>query len=152
MNERDYLLRDLLVAVRLVAERFTGRPARRLYVTDDGGETILEIAVPTCACEPPARSATEAVPHGWSVTDRGATFDGTAVPVPGSRLKLLRALVEADGPRTAKELLDLAFDRETSIDNVRYHLRELKRELKKAFTFDGDVIQGDDEGYRLVLR
>ena len=65
---------------------------------------------------------------------------------------VLRALVGASDPMTAKELAAAAFDRETSIDNVRYHIRKLREELKKAFTFDGDVIQGDDEGYAIALR
>ncbi|HEV3440626.1 MAG TPA: hypothetical protein VG122_24940 [Gemmata sp.] len=62
-------------------------------------------------------------------------------------------LVEAPGSLTAKELTEKAFDSETDEANTRYHIRELKRELKAAFPgFEEELLEGGAEGYRLKLR
>lgn len=152
-NSTSDIVREMQALARRWADAVApGLPARRVLVLGDDGVRLLDTPVPACACAPTAAAALEEVEHGWRLTDRAAFFDGQRVPVAGSRLALLRALVESDEPATAKELAAAAFDRETSIDNVRYHLRKLREELKAAFTYDGDVIQGDDEGYRLVLR
>lgn len=148
-------LRDLQAAARVIAEHVNpGHPACRVIVLDRDGVKVLDTTVPLCGCATPTAVPSVEVPvqSGWIVTDRGAQFDGQPVRVPSSRLKLLRALIDATEPVTAKELTVLVFDRETDIANTRYHIRELRKELKAAFTFDSDVIQGDDDGYRLVLR
>lgn len=156
MSERNLPrdpIRDLQAAVRAAADHVApGHLPRRLIILGDAGARLLDVPVPACVCAPAPAAAVIEPPHGWAVTDRAATFDGARVPVPASRLPLLRALIGADGPLTAKELGERAFDRATSLDNVRYHIRKLRAELTAAFTFDGDVIQGDDDGYTLVLR
>lgn len=160
MSERNLgrdPIKELQAAARFAAEHVASQPALRVLVLGPADCLLLNLAVPSGCCatsiagvvipaEPPL------VVAGWVVTERAATFDGTPVPVAPSRLRLLRVLVEADGPLTAKELTATAFDQHTDDANTRYHIRELRRELKTAFTFDGDVIQGDAEGYRLVLR
>lgn len=150
-------IKELQAAARFAAEHVAGQPPQRVIVLGLDNRKLLDVTVP-CGCVATPSGAAVVVPEvplviaGWVVTDRAATFDGTPVPVAPSRLRLLRVLVEAEGPLTAKELTGLAFDQHTDDANTRYHIRELKRELKAAFTFDGDVIQGDAEGYRLVLR
>lgn len=86
------------------------------------------------------------------MTERRAKFDGRPVPVSGSRLRLLKALVEADGPLTAKELTERAFDRQTDTANTRYHIKELRRELRAFFGCEDEVIAGGDDGYTLAIR
>ncbi|AMV25456.1 hypothetical protein VT84_13745 [Gemmata sp. SH-PL17] len=153
MTNRDPL-RALQAAARAIADHVSpGRAAKRVIVLDDVGK-LIDVPVPCGACAK-ADEVDEAKPPvvaGWVVTERGATFDGTAVLVAPSRLRLLRVFIEAENPLTAKELTAAAFDRHTDEANTRYHIRELRRELKTAFTFDGDVIQGEADGYRLVLR
>ncbi len=44
-------------------------------------------------------------------------------------------------------------DRHTDVANTRYHIRELRRELKAASPgFEGELIAGGGSGYRLALR
>lgn len=149
-------IKTLQTAARSVAEHVVpGHPARRVIVLGDNNARLIDTQIPCCPSATASGETAPAVPAvvaGWSVSERGAAFDGAPVPVAPSRLKLLRTLVEAEGPLTAKELTALAFDRHTDDANTRYHIRELKKELKAAFTFDGDVISGENDGYRLVLR
>src|SRR5262249_22748272 len=70
---------------------------------------------------------------GWSFSERGAAlYDGRPVGVAASRLRLLRALVEAEEPLPAKGLIGRAFDRNTSETNVRFHVGELRRGVEKG--------------------
>jgi DNA-binding winged helix-turn-helix (wHTH) protein len=92
------------------------------------------------------------VSAGWVVDDRSARFDGRPVAVGVSRLKLLKSLVGADGPIGAKELARLVFGPCGDEENVRYHLRELRKELKAAFGIEGEAVANDGDGYRLVIR
>ncbi len=151
MKARDPLKELQLAAARAAEHIFPGDAAGRVIIRGRTGSKLLDAAVPACI-PGPAPAAESAPQPGWVVTERSAAFDGQAVPVSPSRLKLLRVLVEAEGPLTAKDLTSMAFDRATDVANTRYHIRELKKELKAAFAFDGDVIVGDDEGYRLVPR
>ncbi|HEV3440625.1 MAG TPA: hypothetical protein VG122_24935 [Gemmata sp.] len=90
-------------------------------------------------------------PRGWHITDREATFDGVPVSIAPSRLKLLSILASATEPVAAKDLIGTAFDRLTSETNARFHIAELRKELKKAFpSLDGDPIETDG-GYRLAV-
>lgn len=152
MSPQDSI-RALQAAARGAAEQCVHQSAQRVLVLGAGEQVLLNVAVPA-GPDPKGSAAPAADPPkpGWAVTDRAAAFDGAPVAVAPSRLRLLRALVGAEGKLTAKELTALAFDDHTDEANTRYHLRELKKELAKAFTFDGDVIQGDSDGYRLVLR
>ncbi|HEY1187986.1 MAG TPA: hypothetical protein VGE74_10030 [Gemmata sp.] len=153
MTQQDSI-RELQTAARVAAEFLAHQPAARVIVLGPDERLLVSVTVPSGAGPKGTALEAEAPPAaaGWVVTERAAAFDGTPVVVAPSRLRLLRALVEAEQSLTAKELTALVFDRHTDEANTRYHIRELKRELKAAFTFDGDVIQGDGDGYRLVLR
>lgn len=145
-------LRGLQDAARAAADAYTGQPARRVVVFDEDGKALLAVRVPhVCGCHGVAESREEPA-AGWSVTDRGATFDGKPVAV--SRPKLLRVLVEAEQPLTLAELTGLAFGPGSHDVATTYHLRELKRQLKKGLPgFEGDPIPGDDAGgYQLAVR
>lgn len=89
--------------------------------------------------------------RAWVIGERVASYRGRPVRVSAVRLPLLRALVEAGGaPLTAKELVEVAFDKSTDTPNVRYHLRELRRELKAAIPgAAGEIIAGTNGGYTL---
>jgi DNA-binding response OmpR family regulator len=147
-------LRQLQQAARTAAEHVApGERAARVVLFDVTGRKLLDVTVPVCLPVSEARAEMDVPVAGWHVTDRIATYDGKRIAVGASRLNLLRVLAEADEPITAKELTSAAFDRQTDTANTRYHIRELRKELKAAFTgFEGEPIQGDDEGYRLVLR
>ncbi|MCE9564905.1 MAG: helix-turn-helix domain-containing protein, partial [Planctomycetes bacterium] len=89
---------------------------------------------------------------GWSFTERTAKFDGKLVPVSPSRLKLLRVLVEAEGPLSGKMIAELAFGKHMGEDAARYHITSLRKELGEAFPeFEGEFIPGDG-GYRVAMR
>ncbi len=88
---------------------------------------------------------------GWAFTDRRAYHNGKLIKVSDSRLQLLRVLVEADDHRSCEELTKLAFGSGTDTANTRYHIRELRQELKEAFGIEGNPIPGEGKGYRLFL-
>lgn len=159
--------RELDVLRLLIVGRILGpdqlRPAWGGYRVEDGTirwivgrlRKSLQEQVPDAGTviETTGRGYRLVLRRGWSVGDRIATFDGRVVPVASSRLRLLRVLAEAGGtPLTAEELAPLAFDRETSVDNVRYHIRELRKELHDAFPQRAEAIKGGDQGYELVIR
>lgn len=113
-------------------------------VSDSDLVPALEVAVVTMAV-PPAPKA------GWSFEGSEVSYDGRRVAVATSRHKLLRVLVDAAGPLLAKEIRDLAYDRQTTEGNVRYHVDELRKELRVAFpSFEGELIVNDN-GYRLEI-
>lgn len=145
-------LKALQAAARLACAHCAQMPAQRVVVFAADGRKVLDVAVPPGAAEPLAEPDPSAPPAGWDVSERAAKFDGKPVPVRGSRLRLLKALVEADAPLTAKELTSLAFDSQTDITTTRYHVRELRRELKAFFGGDDEVVTGGDEGYALAIR
>jgi hypothetical protein len=126
----------------------------RVVVISAAGSKIMDFAVPATACDP--REGEKPPPvfaPGWSFVGRIALFDGRAVPVSPSRVRLLRTLAEAAEPTTAKDLTERAFDAQTDVANTRFHLRELEKELKAHFDdFEGKVIRGDNDGYQLLLR
>ena len=145
-------LKHLQAAARLACAHCSQLPAQRVVVFAADGRKVLDVAVPPGAAEPAADPDPPAPPAGWDVSERAARFDGKPVPVSGSRLRLLKALVEADGPLTAKELTALAFDRATDVANTRYHVRELRRELRAFFGGDDEAVAGGDDGYALAIR
>jgi DNA-binding response OmpR family regulator len=97
---------------------------------------------------PPVANAAD---RRWAFSDKRVYFDGNPTQIKTSRQKLLRVLVEADGPYSSKELSKLAFDGKTDEENTRYHIRELRKELQEALGIEGNPIPGDSEGYRLDL-
>ncbi len=152
-------LRELQRLAAIVAALLSpGKPAVALTLVDVTGQTIIAIPVPIVVAEddmrrrkreedePPTFAA------GWSFTEKLVLFDGKVVAVAGSRLKLLRVLVDADGKLTAKELAKMAFGVAADEENSRYHVKALRAELAIAFPdFEAEIIPGDG-GYRLVLR
>ena len=152
MSNRPDPIRQLQTAARAAARHVNPHTrARNVIVLDVNGEQVLDLQVPAGA-DADADGLAPAVRPGWDVDDRRALFDGQPIRVAASRLRLLRVLAEAEGPLPAKELARLAFDRESDEENARYHVRELRKELKVAFDgFEGEIIPGDG-GYRLVLR
>jgi hypothetical protein len=153
-------IRKLQCAVRSALAHLAPDSApSRVAVWDQTGKKVIDLIVPASGSgdtdthlEAPTVCDLPTVKLGWIVTDRVATYDGRAVPVPRSRLALLRVLAEADGPRTAKELTLAAFDSQTTIENTRFHIRELRKELQAAFGSEDDPVPGDDNGYRLTVR
>ena len=120
----------------------------RVAVYDKDGDRLIDVVI-SVTCE----SDTAAVRPGWAVTDQGILFDGRPVSVAPSRVRLLRALVEAEGRRLrAADLIGTAFDACASETNVRYHVAELRKELEAAFPgFEGNTISADG-GYALAIR
>lgn len=145
-------LKHLQAAARLACAHCAQQPAQRVVVFGLDGRKVLDVAVPPGAAEPAADPEPVAPAAGWDVSERAAKFDGKPVRVGSRRLPLLKALVEADAPLTAKELTALAFDSQTDITTTRYHVRELRRELRAFFGGDDEVIAGGDEGYALAIR
>jgi hypothetical protein len=128
-----------------------GTPAARVIVCGDDGKKIIDIAIPPqCALgqDPDVRPALK----GWLFTDRTASFEGRSVAVGACRVKLLRVLAGAEMPLSAKELAKAAFGDHADEENARFHVRELRKELKAALEWDGEPIPNDGDGYRLVLR
>ncbi len=160
-------VRSLLrAACRAVRHLEAGRACRVIVYVGD--KRAIDIVIPESVADgemrrpmlpatlppPPPIPPPPIPPPGWSFSDRLASFDGRVVrEVSASRVRLLKALAESRRPLTAKELTELVFDSETDVANVRYHVKELRRELKAAFAdFEGELIVGEGEGYRLVLR
>jgi hypothetical protein len=143
----------LQAAARQVAGRFVpGAVPGAVEIKDAQGRVLFSVAVPAGSDgETQAEDAADP-PTGWDVDERRALFEGKPVRVASSRLKLLRVLADARGPLTAEELTDLAFDSQTTLKNTRYHITLLKEELRKAFpSFEGELVEGGDDGYRLLL-
>ena len=139
-----------IAALKAAAHVAPGQPARQVVIIDATGAQLLRLAVPPTVIDDTAQWLRPA--PGWVIGD-DARFDGRVVPVGPSRLKLLQVLAGSDKPLSAKELAKLAFDRETDEENVRYHVRELRKELALVFSsFEGDLIANDGGGYRLVLK
>lgn len=122
--------------------------AARVVVLCRDGKKIIDITIPRDCAE--SFEALAAI--GWHVTDRLAQYDGEAVPIAPSRLKLLRTLIEAEGSLKCKDLIRMCFDRVTDEDNVRYHVSRLRKELKEAFPEHPEPITSDQNGYYLALR
>ena len=145
-------------ALRFAAIAHPGVSVSYVVALDAAGKVLFKLPVPPAALLLPPPTDAEpaespAVAPGWAVGPKGALYDGARVAVAASRLRLLKVLVEADEPMTAKELTAAAFDKATDVENTRYHIRELRRELKIAFPgFEGEIVAGSDEGYRLQLR
>lgn len=160
MPSRDLIRCLQSDALRVAAAVAPGASVSYVVALDAQGRVLFKLPVPAAALlllppptdagpadEPPAAAP------GWAVGPKGALYDGARVAVAASRLRLLKVLVEADGPIPAKELARLAFDRETDEPNVRYHVKELKRELAAHFAdFEGDLVAATGEGYRLAVR
>jgi DNA-binding winged-HTH domains len=145
---------QLQSAARQVAGRFVpGALPVRVAILGADGEPLFVVAVPQVACESRESPREPEVSAGWDVTERRALFDGKPVKVAPSRLRLLKVLVEADAPLPARDLLGPAFDRHTSENNARFHVTELRKELRAAFPgFEGEVIDAAGDGYVLVVR
>lgn len=144
-------IRDLFAAALRAAAHlgFSERPVRvTLYCREKRKILDLEIPLTVCADEAPARE--EDAGGGWLFVGRAAIFNGRRIVVSTSRVKLLQVLAEATEPLTAKDLTARAFDAETDVANTRFHIRELRGELKKAFGFEEEAIVGENDGYRLV--
>src|SRR5262245_39085766 len=146
--DRDPLKELQVAAARAVACYASGQEAKRVVILGVSGE-LLSAPVP-CSCDTNSEESNPVI-AGWQATDRQALYDGQPVAVGPSRLKLLRVLVEAEAALTADELTKLVFDSHTRVENTRYHIRQLKKELKTAFRLDSEsmAIVGDDEGYSL---
>jgi hypothetical protein len=148
-------IRELQRAAALAAKHLGARDrAVRVAVWCSDGVRVIDAAVPPDALEAdPGERPPPAIVPGWSfVNDRVVLYDGRAVAVSPSRVRLLRVLVEAEGKLSAKELARLAFDREADEENARYHVKALRAELKDAFRdFEGEIVPGDG-GYRIALR
>jgi DNA-binding response OmpR family regulator len=147
-------LKQLLMAARAAARYLApGTVPERVMVLAAGRVRIVELAIPFGVDEAPAEEERPASVAGWSFAGKVAHFDGVPISISPSRVRLLRAIAEAASALTARELLERAFDRETDVANVRYHVKELRRELKAAFpNFEGELIAGTDEGYKLLLK
>jgi hypothetical protein len=151
-------IRALQSAAHLAADLVSpGEWAARVLVFSAAGVKILGVAVPASVTPiaPAAPKPAEPEPvAGWLITPTSAFSDGRRVAVASSRLKLLKVLVEADGPLTGKQLLGLAFDAHASEENCRFHVGQLRKELKATFAgeFDGDILPNEGDGYRLGLR
>jgi DNA-binding response OmpR family regulator len=151
-SPRDPIAMLQASARRVAAQFVPGSAPQRVVILDAQGHVLFSVAVPPGDVEK-AEPREQTPPSGWLAGEKGATFDGKPVRVAASRFRLLAVLVAAEEPLTAKELTERAFDRATDIANTRYHIRELRKELAEAFpSFEGNVIEGDDAGYRLVLR
>jgi len=159
MPSRDLIRCLQSDALRVAAAIAPGASVSHVVALDAAGKVLFKLPVPPAALllppptdagpadEPPAAAP------GWAVGPKGALYDGARVAVAASRLRLLKVLVEADGPIPAKELARLAFDRETDETNVRYHVKELKKELAAHFPgFEGELVAATGEGYRLAVR
>jgi hypothetical protein len=152
-------IRRLQCVAKEVAEEIApGVPAGRVVVYTHDGKKLLDVTVPLVCPSPDGAGEVAAAPPpprpGWDVDDRRALFDGEPVRVAPSRLVLLRVLVVAEGPLSAKELNRLAFAGDSNEENVRFHVRKLRDELNAAFPDfkeDGDVLPGEG-GYRLAVR
>jgi hypothetical protein len=134
-----------------------GTPLGHVVVYDILGKPLFRFPIPIglrCdGADTPAVVELPGVTAGWAVGPKGALYDGEQVRVAPSRLRLLKALVEAGAPVAAKELAKSAFTSETDEGNCRYHVGELRKELKAHFPdFDADIIRPTGSGYELVLR
>jgi hypothetical protein len=126
-------------------------PSAGVLLLGSDGVKLLEVLVPLGGKLDEETESPTPAPEGWHITDQVATFDGRQVGVARSRLKLLAALAVATEPVAAKDLLGPVFDRYTSETNVRFHVAELRQELKAAFpSLDGDPIETDG-GYKLAV-
>jgi hypothetical protein len=140
-------------ARRALAHVAPGSAPSRVAVWDASGKRVIDLVVPAATDADDTLADRPAIVPGWCVTEAGAFYDGAAVAVAPSRLKLLAALVRADGPVRGRELARLGFDAETDEDNVRYHVARLKKELAQAFPeFEGEIVSAGEGGYRLRLR
>ncbi|MCE9560480.1 MAG: hypothetical protein K8U57_00355 [Planctomycetes bacterium] len=140
-------------ARELVQDVYPGAAAESIQVLDRNGRVLALVAVPAgvVAVAPSQREEPEVI-AGWTFTDHSALFDGKRISVAASRLKLLRVLVEAEGPLSGKMIAELAFGKHMGEDAARYHITSLRKELGEAFPeFEGEFIPGDG-GYRLMLR
>jgi DNA-binding response OmpR family regulator len=128
------------------------RAVRVIVVGRDGVE-IVNVVVPPSGTHPTpeTRADPPAVVPGWSFTERSALFDGKEAAVGPSRVRLLKVLAEAEGPMTAKELAKATYGANGDEESARFHVRELRKELKAHFDFEGDPVPNDG-GYRLALR
>lgn len=132
-----------------------GSQITRVVIFDAGGRKVCDLVIPAEMLPPPPSEVKPEPPDvkpGWDVDERRALYDGERVAVAKSRLKLLSVFVDADGPLSARELAPLAFDRQTSDDNVVYHVNQLRKELVAVFPdFEGEIISGA-KGYQLQVR
>jgi hypothetical protein len=155
-------VRELLRAALCAAQHLHGDDradrAVRVIVECEAGLKLIDLAIPRAmTAGTPAATLPVLVPEvpvfvpGWSFANNLALFDGKVVAVGASRVKLLKALAEATAHLTAAQLTDDVFDK-TDIKNTRFHLGKLEDELKKAFPdFEGKIIEGGQDGYRLIL-
>jgi hypothetical protein len=151
----------LRAACRAARHMELGRACR--VVVYVGDRRAIDVVIPESVADGemrrpvlPAAPAPEtpALPPGWSFTDKFSLYDGRIVKeVAPSRVKLLRVLVEATAGMTAKELARAVFGEHGDEESARFHIRELRKELKAAFaSFEADAIPNDGAGYRLILR
>ncbi|QJX01234.1 helix-turn-helix domain-containing protein [Frigoriglobus tundricola] len=145
-------IRRLQASARAAAEHVApGERAARVVVFDTRGAKVLDMTIPASA------SVTEderpAMPTvGWCVTDRGATFDGKAVPVTGRKRDVLRVLVENE-TATVDDLRAAWGDYKAEESTIRWQIGELKKALKAAFPdYPGELIEATGNGYRLLIR
>lgn len=145
-------IRELqIAAARVACEILPGSVIKRVVLIDEHGRKI-DLPVPPCPQPGEAFDVPETpmLTPGWSFTDRHALYDGRVVAVSASRVKLLRVLAEATAGLTAKELARAAFGDRGDEESARFHVRELRKELKTHFNYEGDPIP-NDSGYRLVI-
>lgn len=126
------------------------QPARvRVVVYGVTGGRLFDLALPCLTNIVEAAPITES---GWSVRENAVYFNGDALPIRGRNLDVLRVLIEKDVATV--ENLRVAWDGYKAEDStIRWQVGELKKVLKKQFPdFEGDVIEGTGNGYRLLIR
>lgn len=154
--------RTLQCAARAAARALApGVIAHRVVILDANNQTILDVVIPNVSLSAPEadpetvmdlQTVTPTSRPGWVVSERVARYDGKVIAVSVNRVRLLKVLVESETPMMAKELRERAFDRETSEENVVYHIKTLRKELSAAFPdFPGEIIPNDN-GYSIALR
>lgn len=148
-------LQQLQAAARLCGRHAVpGSDVRRVIVLDVGGHKLVDVAVPPGG-EVAAAEDKPQLRAGWQVTDEFAIYDGRPVRVSASRLGLLKRLADSSIPISAEELAK-GWGRNqvrTSGDNIRYHIKELNREIREVFPdLDFDPVGGTGEGYELRFR
>lgn len=150
------VLRSLQKIAVAAARECGARTAVRVVVYCAEGIDVVNVLIPESVADDALRAAPPAPPPtpkaGWDVGELSATYDGERVAVGRSRLKLLSALLAADGPLSAKELVRLAFPGSNE-ENVRGHIKTLRRELADAFPdHEGECVPNSGDGYVLAWR
>ena len=146
----DHLRNFQQAAAAVIRQLLPDSHAVKCIVVDQFGREVV-LPIPAGLESLPAAGEAPVPESGWRFTETRAFFDGRMLEsVYGRKLAVLRALHDATGPLTAKDLRMAAWNDMLIEENtVRWQVGDLRKALAVEFSgYEGEIIATANGGGR----